>query len=54
MELAEQRYASGLTDFLTVLDSQRTLQDLDDRLASSTGDLAAAQAQLYKALGGGW
>jgi outer membrane protein TolC len=54
MQLAEQRYASGLIDFLTVLDSQRTLQDLDDQLASSTGDLATAQAQLYKALGGGW
>ena len=54
MQLAEQRYSSGLIDFLTVLDSQRTLNNLEDQLASSTGDVATAQAQLYKALGGGW
>jgi NodT family efflux transporter outer membrane factor (OMF) lipoprotein len=54
LQLAEQRYASGLIDFLTVLDSQRTVLNLEDDLAGSTGDLAAAQIQLYKALGGGW
>jgi NodT family efflux transporter outer membrane factor (OMF) lipoprotein len=54
LRLAEQRYASGLIDFLTVLDSQRTVLNLEDDLAGSTGELAAAQIQLYKALGGGW
>jgi len=54
LTIAEQRYASGLIDFLAVLDSQRTLFNLEDQLASSTGDLATAQIQLYKALGGGW
>lgn len=54
LQLAEQRYAGGLVDFLTVLDSQRTLLGLEDDLASSAGDLAGAQIQLYKALGGGW
>jgi len=54
LQLAEQRYASGLIDFLTVLDSQRTVLNLEDDLAGSTGELAAAQIQLYKALGGGW
>lgn len=53
-DIAEQRYASGLVDFLSVLDSQRTLLNLEDQLASSNGDLARAQIQLYKALGGGW
>lgn len=52
--IAEQRYATGLIDFLAVLDSQRTLFSLEDQLAGSTGELAAAQIQLYKALGGGW
>lgn len=52
--IAEQRYATGLADFLSVLDSQRTLLNLEDQLAGSTGELAAAQIQLYKALGGGW
>lgn len=54
LQIAEHRYASGLTDFLNVLDSQRTLLSLEDQLASSTGDLAIAQIQLYKAVGGGW
>ncbi|WP_091532444.1 efflux transporter outer membrane subunit [Fontimonas thermophila] len=53
-QLTEQRYASGLVDFLTVLDSQRTFLDLQDQLAVTTGELASAQIQLYKALGGGW
>ncbi len=53
-EIAEQRYATGLTDFLSVLDSQRTLLSLEEQLANSTRDLAHAQIQLYKALGGGW
>ncbi len=52
--IAEHRYATGLADFLSVLDSQRTLLNLEDQLANSTGELAAAQIQLYKALGGGW
>ncbi len=53
-DLAEQRYSGGLVDFLTVLDSQRTLRNLEDTLATNAGDVATAQAQLYKALGGGW
>lgn len=53
-EIAEQRYATGLIDFLAVLDSQRTLLGLEDQLAGSTLEFAQAQIQLYKALGGGW
>jgi NodT family efflux transporter outer membrane factor (OMF) lipoprotein len=52
--LAEQRYAGGLTDFLTVLDSQRTLLKIEDDLASGTGELTGAQIRLFKTLGGGW
>lgn len=54
LAIAEQRYATGLADFLSVLDSQRTLLGLEDQLAASRGELATAQIQLYKALGGGW
>ncbi len=54
LTIAEHRYASGLIDFLAVLDSQRTLLNLEDQLSSSTGELATAQIKLYKALGGGW
>lgn len=52
--IAEQRYATGLADFQSVLDSQRTLLGLEDQLAAGTGELATAQVRLYKALGGGW
>jgi len=53
-ELSQQRYEAGVTDILTVLDSQRTLLSLEESLISSDADRAIAYIQLYKALGGGW
>lgn len=52
--LAEQRYAKGLIDYAAVLETQRTLQTLDDSGASVAGELATALVQLYKSLGGGF
>ncbi len=52
--LANQRYSSGLTDFQTVLDTQRSLLSSQDSLASTQAELSAAHVRLYKALGGGW
>ncbi|MBF6648205.1 efflux transporter outer membrane subunit [Methylobacter sp. BlB1] len=53
-QLAHLRFQEGVTDFLTVLDTeQRLLQD-QDRLAQSETATATALAALYKALGGGW
>ncbi|MGZ4953474.1 MAG: efflux transporter outer membrane subunit [Methylobacter sp.] len=53
-ELAHVRFTEGVTDFLTVLDTElRLLQD-QDRLAQSETATATALAALYKALGGGW
>jgi NodT family efflux transporter outer membrane factor (OMF) lipoprotein len=52
--LARQRYQSGLTDFLTLLDTQRTLLSIEDNLAATQAERASALIQLYKALGGGW
>jgi NodT family efflux transporter outer membrane factor (OMF) lipoprotein len=52
--LARQRYESGLIDFLTVLDTQRTLLALEDALAVTRAEGTSALVQLYKALGGGW
>ena len=54
LEIARNRYATGLADFQTVLDSQRTLLTLEDQLASGTGETSNTQIRLYKALGGGW
>ncbi|MBX3743094.1 MAG: efflux transporter outer membrane subunit [Akkermansiaceae bacterium] len=52
--LSQQRYEAGVTDILTVLDSQRTLLSLEESVISSQADRAIAYIQLYKALGGGW
>lgn len=53
-DIAGFRYQAGLADFLSVLDSQRTLLSLEDQSAQAGGALALAQVRLYKALGGGW
>ena len=52
--LASQRYASGLIDFQTVLETQRTLLGVQDSVAGAQSELAAGHVRLYKALGGGW
>ncbi len=53
-QLAGQRYGSGLVDFQTVLDTQRSVLSTQDSLASAEADVASDQVRLYKALGGGW
>lgn len=52
--LARQRYQSGLIDFRTVLDTQRSLLSAQDSVASTQASLSADHVRLYKALGGGW
>lgn len=52
--LARQQYESGLLDFQSVLDAQRTLLSLQDQLAASDGAVTSNLIALYKALGGGW
>jgi multidrug efflux system outer membrane protein len=52
-ELARQRFENGATDFLAVLDAERTLLEAQDRLASSQTRTATAYVAVYKALGGG-
>jgi len=53
-DLAHQRYEGGVTDFLSVLDAERTLLEAQDRLASSQTQTVTALVAVYKALGGGW
>lgn len=52
--LARNRYDHGLSDFIQVLDAERTLVGVRQQLVQAdiglTGDIVA----LYKALGGGW
>lgn len=52
--LSRNLYSSGLKDFLTVLDSQRSLLSLQNQLAQSDATITANLIRLYKALGGGW
>ena len=54
VELATQLYAQGQTDFLNVLDAQRSLYSSQDALVQSTRDVSTDMVALYKALGGGW
>lgn len=51
---AQQRYRSGLIDFQSVLETQRTLLSTQDSVASTAASMAANHVRLYKALGGGW
>jgi outer membrane protein, multidrug efflux system len=52
--LASQRYSSGLVDFQTVLETERSQLSAQDSVASADSDVAADHVRLYKALGGGW
>ena len=51
-ELARLRFTEGVTDFLQVLDAERTQLEAQDRLAQGRTDAATAYAALYKAVGG--
>ncbi len=52
--MAHQRYASGLVDFQTVLDTQRSQLTTQDSVAIASSDVSADHVRLFKALGGGW
>jgi multidrug efflux system outer membrane protein len=52
--LAQNKYETGLTDFTTVLDAQRSLLSFQDQLNQSDGTVTSNVIRLYKALGGGW
>ena len=51
---ARQRFSSGIVDFQTVLDTQRTQLSTQDSVANARADVMSDHVRLYKALGGGW
>jgi len=53
-QLASLRFQSGLVDFQTVLDTQRTQLSTQDSVASAWATVSADHVRLYQALGGGW
>jgi outer membrane protein, multidrug efflux system len=54
VELARERYGSGVASFIEILDAERTLQQNELSLAQSTTVVADDLVALYRALGGGW
>jgi NodT family efflux transporter outer membrane factor (OMF) lipoprotein len=54
LDLATDRYTSGLENFLSVLDAQRAVYIAEDSLAQSQTSAMVSLIALYKALGGGW
>ncbi len=54
VELANERYRSGLVDFLNVLETQRSLLAVQEELARSERTMDQNLVHLYRALGGGW
>lgn len=49
-----QLYRSGMTDYLEVLDAERTYYSTQLEYAAILGSQLSAYVSLYKALGGGW
>ncbi|MGJ5816454.1 efflux transporter outer membrane subunit [Paludibaculum fermentans] len=52
--LAMNRYTHGLTNFLDVLDAQRSLNTAEDSVVQSRAAVNIDIVSVYKALGGGW
>jgi multidrug efflux system outer membrane protein len=52
--IARMRYDNGYTDFLTVLDAERSLFNAELSYTQTQGELHLALINLYKAMGGGW
>lgn len=54
VELSTQLYTAGQTDFINVLNAQRSLYQSESELTLSNLALSTDLITLYKALGGGW
>lgn len=52
--LAQNSYNSGLVDYQTVLQTQRTLLGAQVSVANLQADLSSGHVRLIKAMGGGW
>jgi NodT family efflux transporter outer membrane factor (OMF) lipoprotein len=54
VNVARDQYKQGVTDFLTVLDAQRSLFAAQQALAESDRAVVVDLVAIYKSLGGGW
>jgi outer membrane protein TolC len=53
-DLARLRFEGGVTDFLQVLDAERTQLEAQDQLARSRTETVTAYVDVYRSLGGTW
>ncbi|WP_152219549.1 AdeC/AdeK/OprM family multidrug efflux complex outer membrane factor [Pseudomonas sp. SCB32] len=53
-QLANHRYRTGVDNYLTLLDAQRSLYAAQQQLISDRLNQLTSEVNLYKALGGGW
>lgn len=54
VDIAQERYRAGVSEFLNVLESQRQQYDSEDQLVQSDAEFARSVIALYRSLGGGW
>jgi NodT family efflux transporter outer membrane factor (OMF) lipoprotein len=54
LDLSQQLYQAGTTEFLTVLDAERSLLASETALALSRQAISSDLVNIYRALGGGW
>jgi NodT family efflux transporter outer membrane factor (OMF) lipoprotein len=54
LNLARDRYSSGIANFIDVLDAERNLQQNELSLATNTTAIATDLVAIYRVLGGGW
>jgi multidrug efflux system outer membrane protein len=52
--ISRARQREGQTDYLDLLDAERSLADAEADLAASDARIAETQIDLFRALGGGW
>ena len=54
LELSALRYKGGVSNYLEVLDAQRSLFDAEIAQVEANAEHVRSLIRLYKALGGGW
>ena len=54
LDVANDKYKNGLTDFNNVIGAQQALLSLSESYAISEGQITSDVVRIYKALGGGW
>ena len=54
LKLSQDLYKAGLGDFLSVLDAEKSVLELELAIADSRASAAVQSVLLFKALAGGW